>query len=519
MSSDDTDLTPQERRWFVAAFVLLAVASVLPIWIIRYHPLPDHADHLAAASIWHNYNNPRFDFQRYYELSLGASPYWVYYGAMHLLAYPLGLDLANRVLLTAYLVGVPLGLWTLTRRFERSAWLSLFGFPIAWTFNFTIGFISFALGMAIVPFALALFDRFCEKPGIARGIAAAVVGGGLFFCHLLPWGMYLGAAGLIGLLYGFRPRKALIARFCVWAAALAAGLLVVLRGSTLHMGGVAGRLAWVRTAFPDAIRSFYDWVWNGWQGHDDEICVAFLGIAWVGLMVTGWRKRGEFRWLDLRAAACFLTAITAYFVLPRSLTSPAYWWGINVRFAVFTVLFATLLVRGPIRGARRWLLAPLVAGALCVAVDTNVHWIQGQRFAAGYEQLENLPEPGSRVLFILREPWHDPAARLNYAQIYYGVYQAFHGGYMPYNFDEGFPIRYKVRYPAPTWRGMHFVWEKHAPYYDYVMAFQAGPEMFGAHRGEVTTVAQSGKWTLFKLPGPRNDTPPRPPYPADWALQ
>jgi len=65
---------------------------------------------------------------------------------------------------------------------------------------------------------------------------------------------------------------------------------------------------------------------------------------------------------------------------------------------------------------------------------------------------------------------------------------------------------------------MAFTWEQHAPYYDYVLTFQRPPaSVFGAHLGAVTAVRTVGKWTLWKLPGPRVDVPPGPAYPSEWA--
>ena len=83
---------------------------------------------------------------------------------------------------------------------------------------------------------------------------------------------------------------------------------------------------------------------------------------------------------------------------------------------------------------------------------------------------------------------------------------------MPYTFDEGFPVKFRVRYPAPGWRAANFDWQRHARYYDYLFTF-ARPDVVVGHEKEVELLGQQGRWQLWKLNGPREDKPPLPPYP------
>jgi hypothetical protein len=242
--------------------------------------------------------------------------------------------------------------------------------------------------------------------------------------------------------------------------------------------------------------------------------LALLAV-WIALYVSGRQKWAALR-RDWRAEACLLAAVIAYFFLPRSLLKPTYWWGINIRFAVMAALFLALSIRGPIEGWRRWLLAPVVAISLGFVADMTVHIRRAQAFCAGFDRLARLPAPGSRVLFIIGYPWHDPSFSLNYALLYSGFYQAQRGGYMPWNFDDGFPLRYRVRYPTPKWRTMIFNWEQHADYYDYVRVFHNDERIFGGH--PVEQVGAEGSWRLYKLPGPRIDEPPGPAYPREWSV-
>src|SRR5205814_4307930 len=96
-------------------------------------------------------------------------------------------------------------------------------------------------------------------------------------------------------------------------------------------------------------------------------------------------------------------------------------------------------------------------------------------------------------------------------------YQARHGGYNGGLFDD-FPLRFRERFPTPTWQSQAFRWEQHAPYYDYVVTFQkSGAAVFGPPLRAVKEQKTVDKWTVWKLPGPRIDSPPGPAYPSEWA--
>jgi hypothetical protein len=537
----------------------LLLVACLPLWTVRYQPLPDLPEHLSALSIWHNHGDPRFDFARYYDVNLGLNPYWGYYGLLHLLAFPFGVETGNRVLLSLYVIGLPVGAAWLARRFGRSPWLGLFAIPLVWNFNFEIGFVTYCIGLAALPFALVAFDAFAERPTVPRGIAAASLGASMFFFHLLPWGMYIAGAGLIGLLREGRTLRRIAGRAAVWLSSVATGFAVARAGGGYSMGnlgqGIHGKVYPIR----DSLRTFYHWIWNnctsstdglkapageedrfpvvgrwlwenltipgGWRrfaGHEDELLAAVLLVCLMALRLTAPRRR--LRLHDLRPEACFVAAMTAYLVLPRSILSPSYWWGVNIRFACMAALFAALTIGGEFgrsaeRPWRRWLLVPVALVALGFSIDGWVHFRRAAAFTEGYDAMAALPAPGSRVLFIIKQPWRDDTYRHNYAQSFPGVYQMQHGGYMPWNFDESFPFKYRQRFPAPTWQSADFRWDQHARYYDYVMLFAHTPQnLFKGHESEVHKVAESGFWSLWKLPGPRVDVPPGPTYPGNWAL-
>ena len=502
---------------FAIVFAIVLLVSLFPIWTVRYHPLPDLANHMAASAVWVHLYDPNWYFARYYELSLGLNPYWGYYAPMRVLAPLLGIDIANRVVLSLYVIALPLGTTWLALRFDKSRWIGLFAFPFIWTFSFTLGFIHTSLGLALVPGAVAAFDWYCERPSIRRGIIAVLLGVAVYFCHIVPFLLYIGCAGLVGLFYRDRSLRQIAARLAVWCSTFGIGLLVSLLGHGKGMGTTPGHYTFSWDPHPIALMlHIYDWTWNNCVGHEDEYLAALLATGWLALCLSV-RPRFSRSLHDYRAHACVFAAIAGYIILPKSVLTPSYSWGVKYRIAAWALLFLAYLIPGQINGWRRLFLIPVVIAGLGFAIDADIHWRTANALTAGFDEATAVIPSAARPLFILGKPFRDPAVAQGYVQSWPSYYQARHGSYNPGLFDD-FPIHFRERFPAPTWQTMVFNWEQHAPYYDYVVTFQkTGASVFQQHLSAVVAVKTVGNWTVWKLPGPRVDVPPGPAYPGAWA--
>lgn len=164
-------------------------------------------------------------------------------------------------------------------------------------------------------------------------------------------------AGLIGLLHRGRAPGALALRLAVWLAPLVVGLWVLRHGHGYGMGGRGLEPHFVSA--PRSLRDAHMYLLDAYVGRDDDLLLLSWALVFAALKLSAPCSAVTLH--GLRAEACVLVAIVAYFVLPRSVTRPTYWWGINIRFAAIAWLFAGLCVSGPIelgRGWRRWLLVP-----------------------------------------------------------------------------------------------------------------------------------------------------------------
>jgi hypothetical protein len=295
-------------RWEKTAFAILLCASLIPIWFVRYPPLPDAALHLAEASIWQHLDDPSYHYAQYFQLSLHVTPYWGYFILMRIFGVLFGVGAAHRMVLSLYVVAITLGTVALARRFGRDPRLALFSFACVWSFCFNLGFLNNALGFAFVPGFVALFDYFCERPSLPLGIATVLAGAWIFFTHFLGWGLACGCAGMVGLLHEGRSYKRMLGRAAVWAAIVAVGIAVTRYGGGRAAAASVRHIRVLgRHPFWPLVHDLPQIVWNQ-CAHIRTIGLGILGM-WAALRVTAGLPRPRAH--QLRAEACFLVAAGA----------------------------------------------------------------------------------------------------------------------------------------------------------------------------------------------------------------
>ena len=497
-------------RWLLIPFALAAIAPFL--WT-RFPPLIDSGLHAAAAAVWHHIRDPEWHFREYYQLSVGLAPYAAYYGAVHLLGYLVGVEPAARIFVFAAALGVPALSWLLLRELDRPRTTAVLSFALIYTFSFNSGFIAFCVGVNLALAGWILFLRTLKQPTPGRWLLGAMLGVTTYFFHILAWGIW--GAGM--LLFGALALRERGWRrvFMPWLAAVpsvVAGAWVTMRGTKLHMGNV-GALHFKHTDWRYDLSQFFEWTWDACTNDASKTVGTVFTLAATLLALVGLRRLRGVQWgLPLLAVFCG----ACYFVMPRSVVSPGYWWGINVRFAVPCVLLVCLSI-GELRTlASRTLFAACLLSGAWLLVDANRHWWGTREKALAFERIAKIPNQGDRVFFLMHQPHHDEHYKVPYKRYTFaGYYQAMRGGFLAWNFDDGFPLRYKQRFPGPPFNIPNFRWDRHARYYDYLLDLGGNGAELAGHEHEVKKLDQGGGWTLWKLPGPRDDTPPLPPYPSD----
>ena len=512
-------MTPAARdrdRWLAAAFAVCALATVLPIWIAKYLPLLDLPNHLSAVAVWHYHDDPKWDFQRFYDLNLVPLPYWAHYYTVHLLTYVTrSVEVANKIFLTAYALALPAGAWALARRFGRSPWLALFAFPLVWNFNLGDGFIAYCAGFAVVPPALVLVDRHAVAPTGPRALAVAAVGTLTYFFHLLAYALFLVTAGLVVLAQRdpWKPRLLALRALPVLSCA-GIGLWALHAANNMHFHRVTGvGRDLIYDPVVERLAQLPDRLINFLPGRVDEIVVIVAVACWLALAVTAAGTRCDDA--DERARPphvwgpelCFVGALALYLLSPRSMQRPFYWHMINGRFVVAIALFAALTLRGPIAGWRRLLLVPVVVATLAYDVALCGAFREFNRHAAGFDEIVAEIPRDKEVLTLILRPMGDPTVNVSAFNQWPSYVQLRHGGYNFYNFAEGFPLVYRTKLPAPAWSHAEtFDWTRHSAPYDYFLLFREGWEYSPMKQpladGKVRLVDERGAWRLYQKIAP-----------------
>src|SRR5579864_2590641 len=75
MPEEKPEQSTLKRKLMIAAWVIAAVAVVMPVWMVEYPPLLDYPKHMARAFVLHEMHNPAFQFDQWMASDWGPYPY------------------------------------------------------------------------------------------------------------------------------------------------------------------------------------------------------------------------------------------------------------------------------------------------------------------------------------------------------------------------------------------------------------------------------------------------------------
>ena len=180
-------------------FVLLLALHLAVIWIFPFIPTQDGPGHQALAFILRQYDQPGAGLlHQYYLPNREALPNWFVFFLMSRVLAFVSVPLAEKILLTAYVLLLPLAVRYALRALEpRAAFLSVLAFPFTYNFLFQMGFFNFCFSLAAFFFTLGFWLRSAERMTLPRigGLALLVLW--VYFCH--PVTLVMTVAALLAL--------------------------------------------------------------------------------------------------------------------------------------------------------------------------------------------------------------------------------------------------------------------------------------------------------------------------------
>ncbi|MEZ4217946.1 MAG: hypothetical protein R3E88_15780 [Myxococcota bacterium] len=303
-----------------AAFAALVALQLVPVWAFGPFATQDGATHLFNAVALAEWSDPaRALLREVFAVSREPNPNWTAQLVLAALARALDPDVAERVLVSAYVVGLPLALHALLRALGHARpWLALAAVPLAHGFALGMGLYNFCLSVALWAWALALYVRAAERGGVARFAAFGAACVLLYFTHVvstLALAVTIGALELAELARAPRAWRAQAARVGRAAvAALPCALLVLWFASS--EGGPAGLVFAGRAVLVNVRNTFALVFFSAW-GDQDVAPLAPMLFA-LALLATSLDRRGArhpaARGLGIAALALLALAV----VMPSS---------------------------------------------------------------------------------------------------------------------------------------------------------------------------------------------------------
>ena len=174
------------------------VACASPIWLVRFLPVLDEPNHLSAIFIWDALTDPASPLHASYALRIAPVSYLLHYGLAWSFAQLIGVEAAHKLVLTFYVAAWPLAAYLWCRASGRSAWLSLWTLPLAFSTCWSHGYHPFNLGMAAFLLGVVAHDRLLNAPSWRIWSGAALASLGCYFGHPLPLALLALCAGLLG---------------------------------------------------------------------------------------------------------------------------------------------------------------------------------------------------------------------------------------------------------------------------------------------------------------------------------
>jgi hypothetical protein len=531
--------SPRSDFRFRLLFWSCTLLFLLPVWLTRFLPLVDLPQHLAFINVLRNFHNPATDYSRM--LSLHLFPQ---HNVLHLfLCYPLsflvGIEGANRLFLTGYVILLPLAMLHLLDTLNARREFVFLSFLFIYNLNLLWGFMSAALAIPLVLFLLSFELRWLSsvsrkpqasslKP-LLQLLLLSILLILVFLGHSL---MFLFAAVLyLALLVAHLRRNRgrslfalipLIPVLAIFVIPWQAHVFGSRDGSLLSMVLGGFQLTNLLTRPLDFIAA------SGLRTDELTSFLYKLLLVAVITLITVHAVRHRFQSLFrerlLTPSLLLLLSFAGYLLFPGAATQA---WFLNQRFAVFGWLFliplaalitednsqvaqTTQMESGTDAHPRRlhpWFMPSLLFVLLLSAGNTLYRFIAFDREARPVARLIGRLPPDRKVIGLPYElrTRHDLTGYDVF--IHSGCYyQAFKRGYPGFSFASFrySPIQYqdpdRFIKPGYEWSPWHFIFPEGWQFYDYFLVHGRPRPPTSENLRQMKLVSAEGAWSVYQRP-------------------
>ena len=521
-------VTASARQLPRGLLAVVALATALPLLLVRYLPFTDLPEHVAAIAT----------MARLLPGGGGAPAYAISWGSQYLLYDLAGAIvtriigdavLANRLLLAAVAIAWPYALRSLVRALDRDERVAILAPATFWNRALTIGFLPFVASVPLALFALSALLRQLAKPSRKGALVLGALGLVLFYTHVSSFLVFAFAGGVMTLVRAGRDPKRIVTTAAPLVPAGIAAVVWWLGGSLAGEKNASSRLPG-GTAF-EAVPL---WAFDVWRTHADEVCATVWWCAFALFAASGLKrksttddlKRGAFA---LAPLAC---ALAVYALTPFHVGPAGY---LDVRLAPMIALLMIPILRpseesGGGSRVRQRTLAPIVLASLAAlgnAATATVEMTRVQHEMLGdFDGLLAKMKPNTK-LALLNFDQRSPRFYF-WPYVFAGSYHRLApGAVAAYSFTgmEHWPLHYTPGSEPPphpglwVYRPCEFEYRHDGAYYDYVLVQGKLSPWDEGHPGPpFQEIARSGAFILFEKTSnddPLPDIPDRGPC-APW---
>ena len=304
-------------------YVVCALLALVAIWCHRYPAGIDLPQHANIFRLWADLSQGPLEYRALYWVDW-FTPYVLAYALAYPLTLAFGAVVAVKCLLTLAALGTPWMMRHWLKVVGGHQELGLFGFLLAFDFQYQCGFLSQTLAMPLMFGYLAACEGQPSRPGWLAMLRASLFGVALFFCHGITFGvcMVIVATG--------------VALTRAWRRALHAAPLVALA------------LLWLALHRQQTAQSpMSDWfaTWDRLVTLLSGPFVAFPSLRWATVSLAAillWLlvTRPHLVWQERRLLPLVL-AVDCFLLLPETMAATTV---IASRFCVYVHAFAPAAV-------------------------------------------------------------------------------------------------------------------------------------------------------------------------------
>jgi hypothetical protein len=403
-----------------ALFLIVTALNLLPVFTGRFFVTFDGPAHLYNAQLIHSLITEKNTvLQEFFMFNSEMVPNWTGHFFLSLLGYFLPGYWAEKILLVAYLIALPLSFRSLVLSIQsKAAYVSYFIFPLTYSFVFFMGFYNFSIGLLFMFLALRFWIQLLDtNHSVQKIFILALLLTLIYFSHLVVFLISLFVMGILTLMitlktigtqslktkdFLFSFFKHLIALF------MSAIVPIILMVSYFTSRSYSGTGTFIEPT------ELVKWLTNGRPlialDYEKElpytkgisfIVIGYFVIALIIRIARLFSKSDldeKNKWFGTDS---FLIAATGllflYFVLPDSDGVAGY---VSVRLALLIYLFSILWLST--QHVRRWIGITLTFGVLCCHFLLNYFYTQESeklaRIAEECYQTAVYIEPNSVVL-------------------------------------------------------------------------------------------------------------------------